>query len=271
MRALADPNRTGPTPFSCNFFGKIYRGDLSYLIDWSVYMFGAYAPHELMALQDAAAALPAGRTTTTFYDVGANVGQHSLFMSSHVGRVMAFEPFDAARDQLKQKIADNKLNTIEVFPIGLGSTNGPRIFHVPTTNNIGKGSFDLITGLDALEVMVRRGDDLIAEQSLPRIDILKIDVEGFEAPVFEGLHSAISRDRPVILTEISGNTRSGFGSLARFRSALYPGATIFDLQATRNRDYRLQPVEFDRCDELLIVPEEMVARMTAAAAKRRKE
>ncbi len=51
-------------------------------IDWSVFHYGGYARHELLLLADLAGALrSSAHRQLAFFDIGANVGNHSLFMA----------------------------------------------------------------------------------------------------------------------------------------------------------------------------------------------
>ena len=77
-----------------------------------------------------------------FIDVGANVGQHSLFMAAHGAQVHAFEPFALVRDQLQRQIEENQLDNITLHPLGLGNDNTRLPFYAPTGSNAGIGSFD---------------------------------------------------------------------------------------------------------------------------------
>src|SRR5688572_8430491 len=77
IRLFAKPGV--PVPFSADFFGMTYKGSLDDYIDWSVYVYGAYSRNELDLLARLAGELRGDRPLT-FYDVGANVGQHTLFM-----------------------------------------------------------------------------------------------------------------------------------------------------------------------------------------------
>ena len=73
----------------------------------------------------------------TFYDVGANVGQHTLFMSKHSDEVISFELFEPVRTKLLQKLEENKIRNVRVFPIGLGARDEDLAFSSPTGDNLG--------------------------------------------------------------------------------------------------------------------------------------
>src|SRR5262249_34545247 len=134
---LCNPDETRSTRFSVEFFGNIYSGDLSNFIDWSVYIYGAYSNYELQLLGDIAEALHTEIKHITFYDVGANVGQHTLFMSKRAEEVVSFEPFEPVRSKLLQKLEENKIRNVRVFPFGLGARDEDLAFISPTGANMG--------------------------------------------------------------------------------------------------------------------------------------
>ena len=233
IRFFHNSDASPSIPFEVSFFGMRYRGNLNDFLDWSVFMYGAYSRHELYILRDVAATLSKENAVpVTFFDIGANVGQHSLFMSKHVSQVFSFEPFVYARNKLVDKAEQNKRENIVVYPIGLGDVDGELDFFEPSGSNHGIGSF-LSNASDnssvAKKLPVRRGDDFLDSNSLPRMDIVKMDVEGYEARVLSGLRKRLRNDRPVILMEISGLTRAEMVSESAFRSLLYEDASIFEL------------------------------------------
>jgi hypothetical protein len=71
-----------------------------------------------------------------------------------------------------------------------------------TNGNYGASSFDQRNGdTEAVSVQRRRGDALLAELGVGRVDFIKIDVEAHEVFVLRGLMNTLQRDRPVITME----------------------------------------------------------------------
>lgn len=99
--------------FRVGFTGLKYQGRLDQHIDRHIYYLGAYSPAELDLLGRAPGILRKGGRTLTFVDMGANVGQHSLFMATRVDRVVAFEPNEEAADQLDANVRLNRLKKCE--------------------------------------------------------------------------------------------------------------------------------------------------------------
>jgi FkbM family methyltransferase len=253
---LTNPEYSLPIPFEVDFFGSVYRGDLDDFIDWSVYIYGAYSNNELQLLADIAQCLRVELKHITFYDVGANVGQHTLFMSKHSDAVVSFEPFEPVRKKLLHKLIENQVGNATVFPIGLGARDEDLEFCAPVGANRGTGTFrGSANGHGRLTV--RKGESFLATNELPRIDILKVDVEGFESEVFLGLGERLRRDRPVILTEISGVDRSGFRTLEGFTRAMYDDFELFTVGCTSiSGTYRIMRPTFGVDGGFLVVPRE---------------
>ena len=80
LRMALSPETCQPYSFEVDFFGLRYRGDLSQYIDWLVFMYGSYAYWELNLLEAISEELRKAQSTVNFFDVGANVGHHTLFM-----------------------------------------------------------------------------------------------------------------------------------------------------------------------------------------------
>lgn len=218
VRRYVDPDRMAPLAFECDFAGLRFAGTLASYIDWSVYFFGAYEPEVLGFLAAAARAAGPG---AVFVDIGANVGQHSLFMARRVDRVIAFEPWATARHALEANLARNGLTNVEVRPVGLGDAAADQPFYAPSTTNLGTGSFvpDVNLNEETGCLRVERGDDALA--GLDRIDVVKIDTEGYEARVLAGLRNTLARHRPVVLFELTPPVAVALGGADGLESALH--------------------------------------------------
>jgi len=271
LRTFQHPDTSPSIPFEVPFFGMRYTGNLNDFIDWSVFFYGAFARNELDLLRDAASVLKTqNRAPLNFYDVGANVGQHTLFMSPYVDRVIAFEPFAAVRSKLLEKVALNGLKNVTTYPVGLGDVSAELDFFEPSGAGNGLGSFVIAPEANCKveKLPVWNGDEFLKNNNLPRIDIIKIDVEGFEFRVIAGLRDRLIKDRPVILMEISHAPRTEVSSEAVFRQHLYPDAAIFEVASVNiSSSYRLKPFHFETGEEVLIVPMENTALLDLANAR----
>jgi FkbM family methyltransferase len=261
LRLFANPDTQPAQRFETPFYGLSNTGDLSNYIDWSVFFYGSFAPNEIELLHLLARELGAAGPVN-LYDVGANVGHHSLAMAPVVGQVFAFEPFPPVRAEMARKLAHAGVDNVRIFPVALGDVRGEATFFAPSGANLGTGSVarrpDNSQG-EEITVDIWRGDDFLAANDLPPISLLKIDVETHEAAVVMGLRERLVRDRPVILMEISGENRSGFASEAHLRELLYPGAVLREVG--RRRDgFVLEPFMLATAAEVLVTPPEFQPR-----------
>lgn len=258
VRALCNPDTAPDIPFEVDYFGKRYAGSLANFMDWTIYFFGRYESEELALFRDLARALRSQRPQVTFYDVGSNVGTHSLFMSGQVTQVHAFEPNPAMVDKLNAKIRLNALRNIALHPIGLADSDETRGFYLPDHNNTGVGSFVYDAGQlrEPISLPVRKGDGYLNEQQLPRMDILKMDIQGYEVPALQGLHARLQADRPIIILEMCHLTRQRW-SEKEFVAALYPEHRIYNLLQCHDwMRYQIIGFDYQRDGNLVVVPAE---------------
>lgn len=127
------------------------------------------------------------------YDIGANVGVHTIFMAKRVGeegRVFAFEPESQTYEMLLKNIKLNNLNNVIPLKLALGSNMGESFLY----SGINEGStFNLIKFGDKInqKIKIIRGDFLVKDKSLPLPNVVKIDVEGYEYKVLKGLEETL--------------------------------------------------------------------------------
>ena len=248
--------------YEVGFYGLRYRGLLDDLIDRNIFFFGSYARNELDFLATAAGVLGRLQSIVTYFDVGAHVGQHAMFMSQHVDIVFAFEPSQAARERFQANLTLNRITNVRIFPFALGDSDGEGKLGSGFKGNSGSRSLTWTHDQDAVEIVaIRHGDDFLREKNLPRMDILKLDVEGYEEAVLKGLHERLMRDRPVILMELMPlwlppswlAEKRGFASEAELRDSLYPEHTLFTLRGERKA--KLTPFNFNS-EAAVCVPRE---------------
>ena len=225
--------RIGQTPdyeFSKDFYGLEYRGNLNNNIDANVFFYGAFEKPLLFFLRDTLNMITTDVPKPIFMDVGANVGQHSLFLSKFVWQVLAFEPYPKVSSQFKEQIAHNKISNIHIFENGLSDRLETLNYYAPTGNNEGIGSFDessITKGNKSYgKLELREGDQVVESGSWKGIKLIKIDVEGFEKKVLKGLTKTIQEERPVIVCEITYGQQLSFLSIKELQSYLPPNYEI---------------------------------------------
>lgn len=241
-------------PFETSFFepawGMRFHGNIVNYIDRLIYFCGAHEKYMLMLLRDYVVRLKAHENKrVTFIDVGANAGNHTLFMSKLADDVQAFEPFERVRKQLEYNLSLNHITNVTVHDFGLSNEEKILPFYAAPDNNLGAASFATSHKQDNYylgDMPLRRGDDVMAAANAGHACILKADVEGYEKFVLEGLRQTLLRDRPLVIVELSPTTRETLGSEAAFY-ALFPENYRFYYfsSADHNRgSYRLSPFDY---------------------------
>jgi FkbM family methyltransferase len=268
LRAFSHPDRQNSTLFETGFFGQSYSGHMTNFIDWSVFYYGAFQLHEVRLLATIADALRAAGKPVNFFDVGANIGHHTLFMSPHADHIFSFEPFSVVREEMVRKLTHARISNVTIFPVALGDHNETGAFHPPTGANQGTGTLGSNLPENAsdetISVQVVRGDDFFAANQLPAVTLLKMDVEGYETKALSGLRETLWRDRPPIFVEIQKDHYDGSGQHkgARIKDVLYPDHLIFDVGASRGRPILL-PFQ-GKTEEALVFPAELAGILKAA-------
>jgi FkbM family methyltransferase len=129
-----------------------------------------------------------------FVDVGANIGYYSLIAARRVGgsgRVVAFEPYAPVRERLMRNITLNQPLRVEVREEAVSNASG-RGFLSPPQSGDNDGTAGLVyEEAGAIEIRRERLDAALAETPP---DFVKVDVEGHEAAVFEGMSGLLERD-----------------------------------------------------------------------------
>jgi FkbM family methyltransferase len=167
-----------------------------------VYFFGVYEPIEAYLFTSL---LKEGMTVI---DAGANIGQYSILASTIVGkngRVHSFEPVPSTFAQLQINISNNQLTNLSLNQSALFSENGTITLSLSEDmlQNIGSYSIGATNSKTAVKASTIRLDDYIDEQNIPKVDLIKMDIEGSEALALLGMKLTLKRDHPILLIEIN--------------------------------------------------------------------
>jgi FkbM family methyltransferase len=140
----------------------------------------------------------------TFLDIGANIGYYSLLISSYCRSIYAFEPDPRSLAALEQNAS--KVNNITIIQEAVYSEVGEMpldISNLPEFSNLQKNS----DKIGCVNVKVNTLDNFAREHPELRITAIKTDVEGADFDVLLGGKNLITRDQPLILSEIYPDKR----------------------------------------------------------------
>lgn len=143
--------------------------------------------------------------TDTFYDIGANVGTHSCFAGQIANHVVAFEPHPETARRLAENLDRNGISAT-TYQLALSDHSGTTELVQPenTAPELGTGEFSIVETdgtTQSWTVDVITGDELLSRDDLPTPDVVKIDVEGAELQVIDGMTDVLSSAR-VIYCEV---------------------------------------------------------------------
>jgi len=171
---------------------------------------GAYEPRTAALI---CASLRAGDTAV---DVGANIGFFSIVAARVVGasgRVHAFEPVPGVRISLVDNLRLNDVSSIVVLhDEALGAASGRVSFYLGPAADTGLGSLRELPNGTTIEVSQRRFDDIFERRG--RVALVKIDVEGGELGVLQGMDECLRRDHPRIVLEVTDQYLRACGASA---------------------------------------------------------
>ena len=149
-------------------------------------------------------------------DVGSGQGMYAVVAGKAMsarGTILCFEPVPENQELIRRNIELNELEgAVVVCPQALSDTTGRATIHLASGN---KGGHSLSPGVTksehSIQVLRETVDHVVTERHLTTVDLMKIDVEGFEASVIAGARSTISKHRPALLFELVPEITLGAG------------------------------------------------------------
>ena len=179
-----------------------------------VFVAGEIDPNEFSFLAEVL------RPGMSVIDIGANEGLYSLFFRKRVGpqgRVIAIEPSARELRQLKKNLRINGFADVEVIATAIGARLAQAQLSVAEPGHAGFNALGAIAApwvkfVSQTEVPVTTLDLLAEARNWPRIDLIKMDIEGSELDALRGAEALLARDRPVLLLEAEDESLSLRGS-----------------------------------------------------------
>jgi FkbM family methyltransferase len=171
-----------------------------------------------------------------FIDVGANIGYYSLIASKHYSRIIAFEPIEENYTLIKQSIVDNNIKNIEIVDKCVSDKNidielTSFSANMGGTRNIAKTKKHNVEHMIVHSTKSYKTTTLDTyTETLDTIDLLKIDVEGFELNVLNGFLQGLKTKKcKNIILELSPSMIEISECLEILNLLNIHGYTVFDL------------------------------------------
>jgi FkbM family methyltransferase len=171
-------------------------------IDKCIYLDGAYELRFLQVIER----FFRGKPDAVMLDIGANIGNHAVYLSRSFGRIICFEPSPYIAERLEKNITLNGLTNVDVHIVGLSNREATLHYKLDISGNLGASHFLSEANEQTIELPVCRGDDYLLRNGVNKVDFIKVDVEHHELEVFEGLKHTVSHCRPIIAFEFHGTS-----------------------------------------------------------------
>ena len=182
-------------------YGEFYVPGVDDLISNSLRQYGEWAQCEIEILCSFI------KDGDTVIDAGAYIGTHSRAFSAQVGKsgqVIAFEPVPDSFGILENNVRCAPLQNIHAMNFGLGAVQEFRALHIEEEeHNRASASAEGKHSTDDIQIQIQPLDF----SNIPKVNFMKVDVEGMELQLLKGAENTIRRDLPIIFLEV--NTLQG--------------------------------------------------------------
>lgn len=213
--------------------GIKYRLDISDYIEYVIY-FGLDAEPKRPLYS-------AVQNGMTVLDVGTNVGETLLNFArlNPTGVNYGFEPVPFLYEKAKYNISLNNFKNIVINNIALSDQAGRLYFELPKNQNFGSVSMAKQASPQSQEVKALTLDEFVDDNAIQKVDLIKIDVEGFEINVLRGAVETIHRHKPVLFIEVVDSYLLSKGSSAKhlIDTVLQLGYKIQDADTLQTIDH----------------------------------
>lgn len=182
---------------------------LLHIDDWiqeNLYFLGEYEKAELTSI---AVFL---KHDSIFIDIGANIGLYTLYASKIIkenGQIISFEPFLENFKSLAKNVELNGVSNVRLEKMAIGKKEGViKLYYDEKEKNLGMVS-SIYQGKGAREeVKLISLDSYLKNEQFTKIDLIKIDIEGFEHSALLGMRNTLTKFHPTLLIEILNTYKS---------------------------------------------------------------
>jgi len=206
-----------------------------------------------------------------FLDVGANIGEtmFQVLALDPSRQYIGFEPQVACCFMIQRFLDENHISNFTILPVGLWNTNQLMKLHCcggdhDATASIVDGFRPDSVYTSHRYVCLRKGDDAVSELGVASVCAIKVDVEGAELEVFEGLVNTIETTMPFLIFEVLNHFLGVTGrelddQIIRFRESRIDKMEkilrerdyeIFNIQGSGNQLAKVRRIEPPISDDL---------------------
>ena len=135
-------------------------------------------------------------------DIGAHIGYYTLIAGRRVGpsgKVFSYEPEKLNFSFLKRNIDLNKLNNVQIHNHGIADISDKRTLYLDNHNRGHNSLANDKKKRSTVEISLETLDNALDKYGSPKIDIIKMDIEGAEVLALAGMKKTIARNPKIII------------------------------------------------------------------------
>ena len=186
-------------------------------------------------------------------DIGGNIGQHSLILAPYCKKIYAFEPIPDIYNEFKSSINANNYQNIHLQNVAIGNTKEIKPIYFNIKN---AGASSLLKNNSANTPINVQID--VLENVLPKdlkFDVVKIDVEGFEAVVILGNKELFIKNKPTIFLEFAPKDIDAIGLFSSNELLEFFFENGYEIyKANLNKIFTANSPDLHETDNLIIQP-----------------
>ena len=215
-----------------------------------------YQTHEPLATRLLLETLKPGMNVV---DIGGNLGYYTLLEARIVGetgRVIAIEPVAANFKQLSKNVEANGYRNILLHNLAIAAKNGTAPMYLSKKSNWHSLH---PSPAETEEIMVHAStlDALLAKYDLPSVDLIRMDLDGYEVAVIHGMTETLAKYSPKLLVELHPHLTDAeafLGYMKHLRALGYDLEWVVDNERDRPVRWRFARVEKITLEALLADP-----------------
>jgi FkbM family methyltransferase len=185
-----------------------YQFDISDSVDW--YLYFGLADKQIDEFYRYV------KSDSIIFDIGTNVG--SVLMNCALrapkGYIYGFEPDTTNYNRCLRNLNLNQFKNIKIEKKGIGEKRQKTYLRISNTSNRGMNRITFEKGEADTEIEIDTIDLYTKENDIKDINLIKIDVEGFEYNVLKGAESTIRTFSPILFIELDDNNLKEQGASA---------------------------------------------------------
>ncbi|HET9056931.1 MAG TPA: FkbM family methyltransferase [Chitinophagaceae bacterium] len=142
----------------------------------------------------------------TIIDIGANIGYFSILAANKatLGKTYCFEPISFHFSQLQKNISLNGLTNIYPYPQAISDKTENTVIFISNPDNSGMSSLSMpenFSGKSEKTATITI-DKFISDHQILNVNLIKIDVEGAELKVIQGMLETLNKCKPLVIIEV---------------------------------------------------------------------